>query len=63
MGLSHLRRWAIGKNRTEQTTRARVREQGHGRMQASRLAVLKVGEIPAFWWYDGARWRAPVARF
>ena len=58
MGLSHLRRWAIGKNRTEQTTRARVREQGHGRMQASRLAVLSVGEVPVRWYGGGATWQA-----
>ena len=58
MGLSHLRRWAIGSSRAEQTTRAHAREQGHGRMQASHLAVLKVGEIPVLW-YD-ATWHARV---
>ena len=58
MGLSHLRRWAIGHSRAEQTTRARAREHGHWRMQASRLAVLSVGEVPARWYGGGATWQA-----
>ena len=49
IGLSHLRRWAVGTRRAEQTARAYAQERGHERMQTKHLAVLSVGEVPVRW--------------